>query len=117
MYLVGLHIYYKLIHGPYNVKFTITFTVVPLIFHIVSATIKTLFSYRRASFLIPCFLRYNPLCHSSFHLAIIFKSGAAIILFHSWKQMKVTRRQLDDKFPSNNHNHCSFFRKVTLYTI
>ena len=23
MYLVGLHIYYKMIHGPYNIKFTL----------------------------------------------------------------------------------------------
>ena len=40
MYLVGLHIYYKMIHGPYNTIFMIYF---PSYSKIVNSTVRTIY--------------------------------------------------------------------------
>ena len=44
MYLVGLHIYYKMIHGPYNIKYVIHCTVAcfDLFGHLMAINIKAI---------------------------------------------------------------------------
>jgi len=39
-------------------------------------------------------LRYQPLCHSCYHLAIIFKFMAAHMFLMRWEQMIIARQQI-----------------------
>ena len=117
MYLVGLHIYYKMIHGPYNIKFVISlffFTFCLELHHLILAaslliSAREFVSAAYVKALVLCYLRSVLYFYRYFARKMSVVGPQAMLSANSTKNIQA--------LPGVTQSLCSAAQKLVLQTV